>query len=117
MTARGLPSAGSTVVTCAQCGQPYQQAGRGNGGWFHFMVVAINRRLDGSTEVTGHWRAGDWIDGAPLVLRTRAGHAVTIAGAQMEPPLNSGCEARGQRRLIVPGLGPLEPGGCIHAAR
>lgn len=115
MTAGGPPSPGSTV-TCPQCGEPYQQAGRGNGGWFHFMVVAIDPQADGATRVTGHWRAGDWIDGAPLVLRTRDGRRTMIVGAQMEPALNSACEARGQRRLVFPGLGPLGP-GCIHAVR
>jgi hypothetical protein len=81
------------------------------------MVVGMNRRADGSTQVIGHWHAGDWIEGAALVLRTRGGRRVTIVGAQMEPPLNSVCEARGQRSLIVvPGLGPIEP-GCFHAMR
>ena len=117
VTADDLPSPGSTVVTCGQCGESYQQAGRGNGGWFHFMVVAMNRRPDGSTQVTGHRRVGDWIEGATLVLRTRGGRRLTIVGAQVEPPLNSVCEARGQRSLIVVlGLGPIEP-GCFHAVR
>lgn len=116
MTAGDLPSPESTVVVCGQCGESYQQGGRGNGGWFHFMVVAVNRRPDGSAQVTGHWRAGDWIDGALLALRTRGGRRVAIVGAQMEPPRNSVCEARGQRSLIVPGPGPIES-GCIHAVR
>jgi len=81
------------------------------------MVVAAHRRADGRTQVVGHWRAGDWIEGAPLVLRTRDGHRVTIVGAEMEPPLNSACEARGQRTLIVPEHGPHGLTGCIHAAR
>ena len=116
MTAGDLPSPGSTVVICGQCGEPYQQGGRSNGAWFHFMVVAMNRRPDGSIQLSGHWRAGDWIEGIPLVLRTRGGRRVTIAGAQMEPPLNRACEARGQRSLLVSGLDPIEP-GCIHAMR
>ena len=117
MAAGDLSSPGSTVVVCAHCGEPYQQAGRGNGGWFHFVVAAMNRLPDGSARISGHWRAGDWIDGALLVLRTIGGHRTTIVGAQMEPPLNSIWEARGQRTLIVPELGQLEAGGCIHAAR
>ncbi|WP_354638414.1 hypothetical protein [Kitasatospora camelliae] len=80
-------------------------------------MVATHRRPDGQAQLAGHWRAGDWIDGMPLVLRARDGRRVTIIGAEMEPPLNSACEARGQRRLTVPELGPLEPSGCIHAAR
>jgi hypothetical protein len=116
MTAGDVPVPGSTVV-CAQCGEPYRQTGRDNGGWFHFMVVAAHRQPDGRTRITGHWRAGDWIEGASLVLRTRDGQRVTVTGAEMEPPLNRACEARGQRTLIVPEFSPLAPGGCIHAAR
>lgn len=116
MTAGDVPSPRSTVA-CTRCGELYQQGGRGNGGWFHFMVVAMHRRPDGQTQLTGHWRAGDWIDGMSLVLHTRDGCRVTIIGAEMEPPLNSACEARGQRRLTVPELGPLESNDCIHAAR
>ncbi|MYS87734.1 hypothetical protein [Embleya scabrispora] len=116
MTAGDVPSLWPTVV-CAFCGELYQQTGRGNGSWFHFRVVAVHRQSDGRAQISGHWRAGDWIDGMPLVLRTREGRRVTVIGAQMEPPLNSACEARGQRRLIVPDLGPSEPNGCIHAAR
>ena len=81
------------------------------------MVVAVQRRPDGRIRITGHWRAGDWIDGAPLVLRTHDGRRVAIVGAEMEPPLNSACEARGQRALIVPEFSPLEANGCMHAAR
>ncbi|MBY8882683.1 hypothetical protein [Actinacidiphila acidipaludis] len=95
----------------------YEQAGRGNGDWFHFMVVGTDRRPDSQTQLTGHWRAGDWIDGMSLVLRTRDGRRVAITGAEMEPPLNSASEARGQRRLVVPELGPLTSSGCLHAAR
>ena len=116
MIASDVSSPESTVI-CAQCSEPYQQGGRGNGNWFHFMVIAVYYRPDGQTQVTGHWRAGDWLDRAPLVLRTRDGRRVTIAGAVMEPPLNSVCEARGQRRLVIPDLGQLELEGCIHAAR
>jgi hypothetical protein len=116
MTAGKEPSLSSTRV-CARCGEPYQQAGRGNGGWFHFMVVAMYSRPDGRIQVTGHWRAGDWIDGAPLVLRTRDGRRAAIVGAEMEPPRNNACEARGQRTLIVPEFSPLASSGCIHAAR
>jgi hypothetical protein len=81
------------------------------------MVIAAHRRPDGRTRITGHWRAGDWTEGAPLVLRTHDGRRVAIVGAEMEPPLNSACEARGQRTLIVPELSPLELSGCIYAAR
>lgn len=95
---------------------PYQQAGQGNGGWCHFVVVSMNCPPDGSIRVTGHWRAGDRIEGAPLVPRARGERRMTIVGAQMEPPLNSVCEARGEPRLIVPGLSPIGP-GCIHTAR
>jgi hypothetical protein len=116
MTAGDVPVPGPTVV-CAQCGEPYRQMGRGNGGWFHFMVVAAHPQPDGRTRIAGHWRAGDWIEGAPLVLRARDGHGVTVDGAEMEPPLNSACEARGQRTLIVSELSRLAPGGCLHAAR
>jgi hypothetical protein len=116
VTAGDVPTAWPTVV-CAQCGEPYQQTGRGNGGWFHFMVIAAHRRPDGRTRITGHWRAGDWIEGAPLVLRTCDGRRVAIVGAEMEPPLNSACEARGQRTLIASELNPIELSGCIHAAR
>ena len=116
MTAADVPGPGPTVV-CAQCGEPYQQTGRGNGGCFHFMVVAAHRQPDGRTRIAGHWRAGDWIAGAPLMLRTRDGHRVAVVGAEMEPPLNSACEIRGQRALIVPEFSPPEPGGCIHASR
>ncbi|MFD8423260.1 hypothetical protein [Streptomyces sp. NPDC059668] len=42
---------------------------------------------------------------------------MAITGAQMEPPLNSACEARGQRRLVAPELDLLPSSGCIHAAR
>lgn len=116
MIAGDVPVSGPTVV-CAQCAEPYQRAGRGNGGWFLFMVVAAYRQPDGRTRLTGHWRAGDWIEGAPLVLRTRDGHRATLVGAEMEPPLNATCEARGQRALIVPEFSPRGSGGCIHAAR
>lgn len=116
MTAGDVPSPRSTVV-CAQCRETYQQAGRGNGGWFHFMVVAVDRRPDGLIRITGHWRAGDWIDGAALEFRTRDGRRVSIVGAEMEPPLNSACEARGQRTLIMPEFSPPKSNGCIHAAR
>ena len=116
MTAGDVPAPGPIVV-CAQCGEPYQQAGRGNGGWFHFMVVAAHRQPDGRTRLTGHWRAGDWMEGAPLVLRARDGHRAAIVGAEMEPPLNATCEARGQRALIVAEFSPPGSGGCIHAAR
>jgi hypothetical protein len=116
VTAGEVPTSWSAAV-CTQCGERYQQAGRGNGGWFHFMVVAAHRRPDGRTRIAGHWRAGDWIEGAPLVLRARDGRRIAIVGAEMEPPLNSACEARGQRTLIVPELGPLEFSGCILAAR
>ncbi|MFI2297829.1 hypothetical protein ACH5AL_03100 [Actinacidiphila glaucinigra] len=81
------------------------------------MVVEMYRRPDGQTQVTGHWRAGDWTDGMSLVLRTRAGRRVAITGAKMEAPLNSACEARGQRRLVVPELDLPQSSGCIHAAR
>ncbi|MFD4601885.1 hypothetical protein ACFWPQ_28095 [Streptomyces sp. NPDC058464] len=116
MTAGDSPSLGPTVA-CAECRELYQQAGRGNGDWFHFMVVEMHRRPDGQTQITGHWRAGDWIDGMSLVLRTRDGRRVAITGAQMGPPLNSACEARGQRRLVAPELDLLPSSGCIHAAR
>jgi len=81
------------------------------------MVVSMQSRPDGRIRITGHWHEGDWIDGAPLVFRTHDGRRVAIVGAEMEPPLNSACEARGQRTLIVPELSPLEANGCIHAAR
>ncbi|GCD99079.1 hypothetical protein [Embleya hyalina] len=116
MTADEAPSPSPTVV-CTSCGKPYRQTGRGNGDWFHFMVVAVRRQSDGRARISGHWRAGDWTDGMPLVVRTRQGHRVTVIGAHMEPPLNSTCEARGQRQLIVADLGPSDPNGCIHAAR
>ena len=45
------------------------------------------------------------------------GRRVAIVGAEMGPPLNSACEARGQRALIVPEFSPLEANGCMHAAR
>jgi hypothetical protein len=96
MTA-GDVSVPGPIVVCAQRGEPYQQTGRGNGGWFHFMLVAAHRRPDGRIRITGHWHAGDWIAGAPLVLRTRDGHRVTVVGAEMEPPPNSAREIRGQR--------------------
>jgi hypothetical protein len=123
MTADGVPVPGQTVV--CECGEPYEQAGRGNGGWFHYMVVSAFRRPDGRTRIKGHWHAGDWIDGAPLVLRTRDGHRVAVVGAEMEPPLNRACELRGQRTLIVPEFrpefspefSPFELRGCIHASR
>ena len=51
------------------------------------------------------------------MLRARDGRRVTIVEAEMEPPINSTCEARGQRRLIVPDLGRFELNGCIHAMR
>jgi hypothetical protein len=116
VTARGVPGSGSTVA-CARCGEPYQLTGRGNGGWFHFMVVAAQGLPDGRTRITGHWRAGDWTEGASLVLRTRDGRRVAIVGAEMEPPLNSACEVCGQRTLIVSDPGPLTLSGCIHTAR
>ena len=115
MTGGDVASLSSTV--CEQCGEPYQLTGRGNGGWFHFMVVAMHSLPDGRIQVTGHWRAGDWIDGALLVLRTSDGRRIVIAGAEMEPPFNSACEARGQRTLVVPESSTIEPSGCIHAAR
>ena len=94
------------------------EPGRDDGGWFHFMVVAVHRGPDGGpARIAGHWRAGDWVEGAPLVFRTRDGLRAVIVGAEMEPPLNSACEARGQRTLIVPEFAPLESNGCIHAAR
>ncbi|MFG2819123.1 hypothetical protein ACGFX4_06795 [Kitasatospora sp. NPDC048365] len=102
---------------CAYCGAVYQPGGRGNGGWFHFRVVAVERRNDGRARISGHWRAGDWTDGMPLVLATRNGPRTTVLGATMEPPRNNACEAGGQRTLLVPDLGPLEPTNCIHAAR
>lgn len=116
MTAGEVPSP-LPMVACAYCGQPYRQGGRGDGSWFHFMVVAVHRLEDGRVLIGGHWRAGDWIDGMPLVLRARDGRKRTVVGARMEPPSNSACEARGQRWLTVPDLGPFEPSGCLHAAR
>ncbi|MFE2917498.1 hypothetical protein [Kitasatospora indigofera] len=104
-------------MTCLSCGEPYQQTGRGNGGWFHFKVVAKHCLPDGRTQFTGHWRAGDWTDGMVLVLRSPDGRRSAVIGAEMEPPLNSVCEARGQRVLTVPEFGPLTSAGCIHAAR
>ena len=56
---------------------------------------------------TGRWR----------LVSFHVGRRVAIVGAEMEPPLNSACEARGQRALIVPEFSPLEAGGCMHAAR
>jgi hypothetical protein len=73
MTVGAEPSPNSVVI-CAQCGEQCQQKGRGN---------------------------GDCFDGALLVLRTHDGRRVAIIGAEMEPPLNSACEACGQQTLIV----------------
>lgn len=81
------------------------------------MVVAVHSGPDGRTRIAGHWRAGDWIDGALLVFRTRDGLRAAMVEAEMEPPLNSACEARGQRTLIVPEFSPARSNGCIHAAR
>lgn len=116
MTAGDATIPGQMVV-CAQCGEPYQQAGRSNGGWFHFMVIAAQRQPDDRTRITGHWRAGDWIEGAPLIMHTRDGRRATLTGAEMEPPLSSACEARGQRALIVTEFSSFGVGGCIHAVR
>jgi hypothetical protein len=76
------------IVACPQCDEPYRQTVRSDGSWFHYMVVTMHPQPDGQIRVTGHWRAGD-----------------------------SACEARGQRTLILPGLNPLQPYGCIRAAR
>jgi len=111
------PGMSEVIVACRQCGVPYEQTGRGNGGWFHYMVVAMHPHPDGRIRVIGHWRAGDWIDGALLVLHRSDGRRVPITGAEMEPPLSRACEVRGQRTLIIPEISPLQPYGCIHAAR
>ena len=61
MAADDVPPLG-LIVICPQCGEPYEQTGRSNGGWFHYMVVATVRLPDGRIRITGHWRAGDWIE-------------------------------------------------------
>jgi hypothetical protein len=81
-----------------------QPAVRGEGP-FQFLIMGVSGVTpDGGVRVFGHHRTGTWEDRQPLELVYRDGVAHRIERADMEPPLNSVCEARGQRVLVLHGF-------------